>query len=99
ENIFSKARTKSSGTGPSKEQPSTDRIKSRRRNPLTQIIFLRFTTFTSILSVVRRLREAFRMNETGQFRQRVADPRTRTQNFVRWVEINPIIGHRGNRFS
>src|SRR6266850_1235774 len=102
ENIFSKARTKSRGTGPSREQPSADRIKSRKRHPLTRIIFLRFRTFTSTLPVafvVRRVREAFRMNEACKLRQGLADPRSRAQNFVGWVGIDPSVGYRGNRFE
>src|SRR5919108_1870963 len=98
ENKFLSARERSSGTGPSNEQPMIDRIMPRKRMPLTSIILLRSRTFTSTLPVAVAVcgAEALRMNQPGQLRQRLAETRSWPQDFVGPVGVNAPLSHRGN---
>ena len=68
ENRFFTARERSIWTGPRSAQPTMERIRAKKRIPLTSIIFLRSRTFTSTLSIALVICEieAFRMNEAGE---------------------------------
>src|SRR5918996_1971062 len=99
---FSNACERSTATGPSKEQPITERIKKRKRAPLTRIIFLRFRTFTCALLArltIRSSHKTFRVNEAGKFRQGFPHSRPGTQDLVGWVRVDSLISHSRHRFE
>src|SRR5262245_9285091 len=101
ENIFSKACERSRCTGPSRVQPIMDSTSRANSSPLTQIIFLRLRTFTSISSIESgfRFHEALRMHQAGDFFQSLADPRSWPENLVGWIRIDASLFHGGNRLE
>ena len=101
EKIFCKACDRSRRTGPSRVQPTMDSTSRANRSPLTQIIFLRSRTFTSTSSIESGcgFREALRMDETGDFFQSLADPRSGPENLVGWIRIDASLFHSGNRLE
>src|SRR3989338_6988177 len=102
ENIFSKARRRSTGTGPTSEQPITERTRSRKRIPLTWIIFLRFRTCTStplVALAVRGIHETFGMNEARKLRRSLPESRAGPQNLVGRIGIDTSFPNGWNGFE